>query len=115
MVMISHLSNSALTGSDLPASLNPVLITEVLRGELGYKGIVITDSLMMGAVTERFDSAEAAVAALEAGADILLLPADFQAARQGVVDAVRSGRLSEERIDESLLRILTARSKRNVR
>ncbi len=110
MVMISHLSNSELSDSDLPASLNKTVITDLLRTELGYEGIVITDSLRMGAVTERFDSAEAAVTAIEAGVDILLMPADFNAARQGILDAVHDGRISEERIDESLFRILCARA-----
>ena len=110
MVMISHLSNSELSDSDLPASLNKKVITDLLRTELGYEGIVITDSLRMGAVTERFDSAEAAVTAIEAGVDILLMPSDFNAARQGILDAVHDGRISEERIDESLFRILCARA-----
>ena len=108
--MISHLSNSELSDSDLPASLNKTVITDLLRTELGYEGIVITDSLRMGAVTERFDSAEAAVTAIEAGVDILLMPSDFNAARQGILDAVHDGRISEERIDESLYRILCARA-----
>ena len=110
MVMISHLSNSELSGSDLPASLNKTIIADLLRTELEFKGIVITDSLRMGAVTEQFGSAEAAVAALEAGVDILLMPADFHAARQGILDAVHDGQISEERIDESLFRILRARA-----
>ena len=110
MVMISHLSNSELSGSDIPASLNKTIITDILRGELGYDGIVITDSLRMGAVTERYESAEAAVAAVQAGVDILLMSADFSAARRGIIDAVRDGRISEERIDESLFRILRARA-----
>ena len=110
MVMISHLSNSELSGSDLPASLNKTIITDILRGELGYDGIVITDSLGMGAVSERFGSAEAAVMAVDAGVDILLMSADFYSARQGIIDAVNDGRISEERIDESLFRILCARA-----
>ena len=110
MVMISHLSNSELSGSDLPASLNKTIITDILRGEMGYDGIVITDSLRMGAVSERFGSAEAAVMAVDAGVDILLMSADFYSARQGIIDAVNDGRISEERIDESLFRILCARA-----
>ena len=110
MVMISHLSNAELSGSDLPASLNKTIITDILRGELGYDGIVITDSLRMGAVSERFGSAEAAVMAVDAGVDILLMSADFYSARQGIIDAVNDGRISEERIDESLFRILCARA-----
>ena len=109
MVMVSHLSNTALTGSDLPASLNKVVMTDILRDELKFEGVIITDSLQMGAVTERLDSAEAAVTAFEAGADILLMPIDFQAARQGILDAVESGRISEKRIDKSLRRILMTR------
>jgi beta-N-acetylhexosaminidase len=108
--MISHLSNSELSGSDTPASLNKTIITDILRGELAYDGIVITDSLRMGAVTERFGSAEAAVTAVEAGVDILLMSADFPAARQGILDAVRDGQISEERIDQSLFRILRVRA-----
>lgn len=115
MVMVSHLSNTALTGSDLPASLNKVVMTDILRDELKFEGVIVTDSLQMGAVTERFDSAEAAVTALEAGADILLMPIDFQAARQGILDAVESGRISEKRIDQSLRRILMTRYRTEAR
>ena len=115
MVMVSHLSNTALTGSDLPASLNKVVMTDILRDELKFEGVIVTDSLQMGAVTERFDSAEAAVTALEAGADILLMPIDFQAARQGILDAVDSGRVSEKRIDQSLRRILMTRYRTGAR
>lgn len=111
MIMISHLSNTELTGSDLPASLNKTLITDILRNGLGYEGVIITDSFQMGAVTERFDSAEAAVAAIEAGADLVLMPMDFRSARQGILDAVAAGRISEERIDQSLCRILLTRYK----
>jgi len=111
MIMISHLSNTELTGSDLPASLNKTLITDILRNGLGYEGVIITDSFQMGAVTERFDSAEAAVTAIEAGADLVLMPMDFRSARQGILDAVAAGRISEERIDQSLCRILLTRYK----
>ena len=111
MIMISHLSNTELTGSDLPASLNKTLITDILRNGLGYEGVIITDSFQMGAVTERFDSAEAAVTAIEAGADLVLMPMDFRSARQGILDAVAAGRISEERIDRSLCRILLTRYK----
>ena len=111
MIMISHLSNTELTGSDLPASLNKTLITDILRNGMGYEGVIITDSFQMGAVTERFDSAEAAVTAIEAGADLVLMPVDFRSARQGILDAVAAGRISEERIDQSLCRILLTRYK----
>ncbi|MGN1030124.1 MAG: glycoside hydrolase family 3 N-terminal domain-containing protein, partial [Butyricicoccaceae bacterium] len=77
-----------------------------LRGELGYDGLVITDAMNMGAITKDYDSAEAAVAAIEAGVDIVLMPEDFQKAYEGVLTAVKEGTLTEERIDESVSRII---------
>lgn len=105
-IMVGHLSTPQATGNDLPASVSSAIVTDLLRGRLGYDGIVITDSLAMGAVNERYAPSEAAVAALEAGVDMVLMPADLTSAYQGVLDAVASGRLSEERIDDSLERIV---------
>jgi beta-N-acetylhexosaminidase len=68
--------------------------------------VVITDSMAMGAVTQKYSSAEAAVAAIQAGADIVLMPADYREAFDGVMDAVASGKISGQRLDESVLRIL---------
>ena len=70
----------------------------------------MTDALNMGAVTGQFSSAEAAVLAVEAGCDLILMPADYHSARQGLLDALASGRIAEERIDESLERILSVRA-----
>lgn len=81
------------------------MITGTLRGELGFEGIVITDALDMTAITESYTSEEAAVMAIEAGADMLLMPDDFEAAYNAVLAAVQDGTISEERIDESLQRI----------
>ena len=81
----------------------------MLRDTLGFTGIIITDSLAMGAITDRYSAAEAAVAALAAGCDIPLMPESFPEAYQGVLDAVAAGALTEERIDESVLRILKAK------
>jgi beta-N-acetylhexosaminidase len=105
-IMAGHISFPAITGDDIPASLSRKMITEVLREQMGYDGIVITDSLQMGAITDRYSSKEAAVMALEAGCDMLLMPGEPGLVCKGVTDAVRSGRLSEDRIDESLRRIL---------
>ncbi len=105
MVMIGHISVPAITGSDIPASLSEQIITGCLREELGYQGIVVTDSMSMGAIVNTYTSADAAVRALQAGCDMLLMPQDFQAARQAVLDAVKDSVLSEERLDESLRRI----------
>ena len=78
----------------------------VLGGELGFEGLIVTDALNMGAITEHYTSGEAAVAALKAGADLLLMPEDFGAALEGVLEAVESGEISEDRLDQSVLRIL---------
>ena len=104
-VMVSHLSVPNITGDNTPSSLSDKMITDILRGELGFNGIVITDAMPMKAVTDYYTSDEAAVKALQAGADMILMPEDFEAAYQGVLDAVNNGTLSEERINESLQRI----------
>ena len=104
-VMVSHVSAPNVIGDNTPASLSDKMITEILRGELGYDGIVITDALNMSAVTEYYTSDQAAVMALKAGADMLLMPEDFEAAYEGVLAAVKDGTIAEERIDESLKRI----------
>lgn len=109
MVMVGHLTAPNAFGSDVPASLNPAAVTDLLRGELGFQGLVITDSLSMGAVGDFCTPDQAGVMALLAGADLVLMPEDFAAAYQGVLDAVSEGSLSEERIDQSVLRIVKAK------
>lgn len=109
MVMVSH-QLAASVDPDTPASLSPVIIG-LLRNELGFDGVVITDALRMGAVHNKYTSGDACVLALEAGADMLLLPYSFTAACKGVMQAVTDGRLTEARIDESVLRILTLKEK----
>ena len=103
-VMMSNGSFPEFTGSDVPASLSDVAIAE-LRGNMGFEGVVVTGPLDRGAITERYTSAEAAVSAIAAGADIIYLPENFEEAYQGVLDAVNSGKITEERIDESIKRI----------
>ncbi len=106
MVMVAHISLPNVVGDSTPSSLSHKMITEILRGDLGFEGLVVTDSMSMGAVTEHYSSGEAAAKAVEAGADLLLMPKNFQEAFQGIRDAVSSGRITEERIEESLQRIL---------
>ncbi len=106
MVMAGHISLPNVTGNDTPATFSSMMVETILREQLGFDGVVITDALNMGAVTDHYTSEEAAVAALEAGCDMLLMPADFSAAYQGVLSAVNTGRISENRIDESVRRIL---------
>ena len=105
-VMMGHISLPNVLGEDIPSSLSHRMVTEILREELGFQGIVITDAMNMAAITSRYSSAEAAVLALKAGVDIILEPSDFRAAYQGVLEAVENGDIEEERIDESVRRIL---------
>ena len=105
-IMSGHIAAPAVTGDNTPASLSSMMLTEILRGTLGYNEIIITDALNMGAVISSYSPAEAAVKALQAGNDMLLMPENFKEAYQGVLDAVHDGRLSEERIDQSVERIL---------
>ncbi len=104
-VMVSHVAAPALDEDNVPSSLSKKVITDFLRGELGFEGVVITDALDMTAITEYYPPEEAAVMALEAGADMLLMPEDFEKAYNAVLAAVQDGTISEERIDESLDRI----------
>lgn len=104
-VMVSHMSLPNVVGDDTPCSLSGTVISDLLRNQLGYDGIVITDALDMSAITDSYSSAEAAVKAIEAGADMLLMPENFEEAYQGVLEAVQNGTISEERINESLKRI----------
>ena len=105
MIMISHMAAPALTGSNEPCSLSKVVVTDILREELGYEGVIITDALNMGAVADYNSSEEAAIMALQAGCDMLLMPENFKEAYNGVLQAVQDGFISEERIDDSLRRI----------
>ena len=106
VIMVSHISCPNVTGDNTPATLSKMMITDILRNNMGFDGMVITDAMNMGAITARYSSSEAAVAALNAGVDMLLMPEDFQSAYQSVLDAVKDGTVSEERIDESVQRIL---------
>ena len=105
-VMVAHIMLPNVSADGLPASLSKEIVTGRLRGELSYDGLVITDALAMGAVVNDHGSADAAVLSIEAGVDLLLMPRDYEEAFTAVLDAVKSGRISEERIDESVSRIL---------
>ncbi len=104
-VMVSHVAASAVDQNGLPSSLSEKIITDVLRNELGFEGVIITDALNMKAITEYYPPEEAAVMAIEAGADMLLMPEDFTKAYEALLAAVQDGRISEERINDSLRRI----------
>jgi beta-N-acetylhexosaminidase len=110
-VMTAHVAVPALAPPDLPATLSPAILTGLLRGELGFKGLIITDALDMGGIVKGFPAGDAAVRAIEAGADTLLMPADAEAAIRAVVAAVENGRIKRRRIEESVVKILAAKEK----
>lgn len=105
-VMVGHISLPQVTGNDIPASLSPSVVGGLLREEMGYHGIVLTDALNMKAISGQYTSAQAAVQAILAGNDMVLMPLDFKGAYQGVLDAVENGTITLERLEESLSRIL---------
>lgn len=106
-IMTAHISVPSLNGGVRePSTLSPEVLTNVLRDEMGFGGIVFTDAMDMRAISRQHSSGDAAVRALEAGADVILMPASVQGAAEGIIEAVRSGRLTEERLDRSVLRVL---------
>lgn len=111
MIMVGHFSAPNITQDSLPCSLSPVIVTDLLRNKLGFQGIIITDALEMGAIAQNYDARTAAIMAVDAGNDLILMPEDFQLAYYGVLDAVKTGRISEARIDESARRIIRLKLK----
>ena len=105
-VMVGHISVPNVTGDDTPASLSEKMISEVIRKDLGFKGIVMTDYLNDKTIVKNYGAADAAVKAIQAGADLLLEPDDLEAAYEGVLKAVKKGDITEDRLDESIYRIL---------
>ena len=111
-VMSAHVSIPSLTGSvSTPSTLSPAVLSGLLRREMGFGGLIVTDAMDMAAITRRFGGAEAVVRALEAGADIILMPESTSGARESLVAAVRSGRVSEARLDDSAFRILELKAR----
>ncbi|HKB31060.1 MAG TPA: glycoside hydrolase family 3 N-terminal domain-containing protein [Streptosporangiaceae bacterium] len=114
MIMSAHIVVPALSPSGDPATLSSEVITGVLRVKLGYHGVVVTDSLQMAGVRLRYDDAQIAVRAIQAGCDELLMPQNLPAAYNAVLAAVRDGTLSVARLDQSVRRILTVKADRGL-
>lgn len=114
MIMVGHFAVPAITEDNTPASLSKKVVTDILREEMGYNGVVITDALDMSAITEYYDSAQASIMALKAGADMILMPEDFEAAYEGVLAAVKDGTISEARINDSLKRVYRIKYKSTI-
>lgn len=106
IIMVGHEDAPALTNNDnTPASLSKIIVTDILRGELGYNGVVITDAMNMKAISEYYGSGEAAIMAFKAGCDMVLMPEDFEEAYNAVLEAIADGTISEQRINDSLKRV----------
>jgi beta-N-acetylhexosaminidase len=110
-VMTAHISVPALDSADVPATLSTAILTKLLRDELGFHGLIVTDAMDMGAIVNGFGGTEASVRAIEAGADVVLMPMDAEAAVNAIVAAVHRGRISQKRIDLSVAKVLAAKIK----
>ena len=108
-VMTAHVAVPALDAPDVPATLSPAILTKLLREELGFRGLVPTDALDMSGITKHWTAGQAAVKAIEAGVDVLLMPANPEEAIAAVVNAVRRGSISRARLDDSVARVLAAK------
>lgn len=106
MIMIGHLAVPKITKSQIPASLSKILITDLLKEKLQFKGIVITDALNMGAITENYTTKDIATKSINAGVDLLLLPSNNLETHSAIIDVVKSDKVKIEKIDESVKKIL---------
>ena len=106
-IMVSHMTLVNAGIEKVPCSVSKAVIADLLKGELGYKGIVITDSFQMGAITQLYTAAQAAVKAVKAGVDMILMPKDFMKAHAAILQAVEDGEIEQSRIEESVKKILT--------
>lgn len=113
-IMTAHIAVPSLDPSGDPATLSKPILTGILREELGYQGLIVTDSLQMGALRGMYPDAEIPVRAIEAGADVMLMPPDLGLAIDSVRKAVQDGRLTEQRIDASVQRILELKHDRGI-
>ena len=110
-VMTAHIAVPALEPEDIPATVSVKILTGLLREQLKFDGLIVTDAMNMLGLSQMFDNKEAAVRSLEAGADVLLIPNKAEDAIAGVMAAVASGRISKQRLDRSVLKILNAKAR----
>lgn len=114
MVMIGHIKTPNTTNDDLPASLSKEIITDILRDTYKYDGLVITDSFEMAAITKYYANKEVALTAIDAGVDVLLMPENYKEAFDTIIQAINTNQIKEERINESVKRILKLKTKYNL-
>jgi beta-N-acetylhexosaminidase len=108
-VMTAHMAVPAIEPDDIPATASPKVLTGLLRNELGFNGLIVTDALDMLGFSKQFTGGEGLIRAIEAGADVLLMPPDPERAIQTVMTAIQSGRISRQRIEDSVTRVLAAK------
>lgn len=108
-ILVGHITVPNVDNSGLPASLSSYFITDVLRNSMQYNGIIITDAMDMGAIVDNYGAGDSCVMALSAGVDVLLMPSDYETALQAVLNAVSSGKITEDRINESAQRVINAK------
>ena len=113
LIMVSHVCFPKAFGDNTPASLSKKVVTGWAREKLQYQGILITDAMSMGAISDNYQPSEAAVKAIQAGIDIVLDPKDFDAAYQGVLAAVKSGKISQEQVNQAVTRIVATKLELN--
>lgn len=113
-IMMSHISVSKVTESSVPASLSDLMMQTILRQELGFEKVIITDAFDMASITEHYTSGEAAYNAVKAGADVVLMPQNLDEAYQEILAKVKSGKLTEKRLEDSVLRILAVKIQREL-
>ncbi len=113
LIMVSHVCFPKAFGDNTPASLSKKVVTGWAREKLQYQGILITDAMSMGAISDNYQPSEAAVKAIQAGIDIVLDPKDFDAAYQGVLAAVKSGKISQEQVNQAVTRIVATKLQLN--
>lgn len=111
LVMVGHISLPDVLDSQTPASLSSEIVQNLLRDEMDFNGVIITDALNMGAISQNYTSADAAISAVKAGVDMLLMPLDFRAAYEALINAVQQGEISEQRINESVRRVIRIKEK----
>lgn len=113
-IMVSHISVSRVTETSEPASMSELIMTTILRDELGFEGLIVTDAFDMASITDNYSAGEAASGALEAGADIILMPEELPKAVQAVLDKLEEGSLSEKKLNDTVQRILQVKFQKGI-
>lgn len=113
-VMVSHISVSRVTETSEPASVSKLIMTTILREELDCSGLIVTDAFDMACITDKYSAAEAAVKSFNAGADIILMPQDLPEAYDAILSKVKSGKITEKRLNDTVERILKLKFQKGI-